>query len=73
VWGHNAGKAAQHLTKGRHVGVSGSLQQQEWIGHDGTKRTRVFVKATQLDYLDRVERCSEQEESTSTAGLDSVS
>src|SRR5690606_7170149 len=40
-WGKTAELAAQHLTKGRQVGITGRLQQERWETQEGEKRSRV--------------------------------
>jgi single-strand DNA-binding protein len=42
---------ADHLTKGRKVGVTGRLYLDEWQT-DGQKRSRLTVIANQIDFLD---------------------
>ena len=52
AWGKLAGVCAQHLTKGRHVLVSGRLTQKEWADNEtGEKRTRYIVTARDVDFL----------------------
>jgi single-strand DNA-binding protein len=45
VWGKPAENAAQSLSKGQEVVVSGRLQQRSWEA-DGERRTRIEVIAT---------------------------
>jgi single-strand DNA-binding protein len=40
---------AQHLAKGREIGVTGRLTYREWAGADGTKRSRHRVVATRVE------------------------
>jgi single-stranded DNA-binding protein len=44
---------AQHLAKGREVGVTGRLVYREWTGADGTKRSRHSVVATRVEFGSR--------------------
>src|SRR5690606_40985725 len=41
--------AAQHLTKGRQVGITGRLQQERWE-KDGEKRSKVVVVAESVTF-----------------------
>lgn len=45
VWGNQADAAAQHLSKGREVGIVGRLQQRKWKAADGSNRSVVEVVA----------------------------
>jgi len=52
TWGRLAGTCHQHLTKGRHVLVSGRLAQKEWSdAATGGKRSRYLVTARAVDFL----------------------
>jgi single-strand DNA-binding protein len=46
VWGKPAENAAQSLSKGQEVVVSGRLQQRSWETNEGDRRTRIEVVAT---------------------------
>jgi single-strand DNA-binding protein len=52
VFGNQAESLAQHLTKGRRVGVDGRLDWSSWEAQDGTKRSKVEVVAFQVQFLD---------------------
>ena len=49
-WGKTAELAANHLTKGRQVGITGRLQQERWE-KDGEKRSRVVVIAESVTFI----------------------
>lgn len=49
-WGKTAELAANHLQKGRQVGVAGRLQQDRWE-QDGQKRSKVVVVANDLTFV----------------------
>jgi len=51
VFGHRAETAAQWLSKGRKIGVSGRLRWQEWETQDGQKRQSVSVIAHDIEFL----------------------
>lgn len=52
VWRKTAETVANHLTKGRLVGVVGRLQMRQYEAQDGTKRTVYEVVADQVNFLD---------------------
>jgi single-strand DNA-binding protein len=43
---------AQHLSKGRLVGVTGRLRYSEWEAEDGSKRSRHSIVAQRVEFLD---------------------
>jgi single-strand DNA-binding protein len=43
---------AQHLAKGRRVGIDGRLDWSSWEAQDGTKRSKVEIVAFQVQFLD---------------------
>src|SRR5690606_6860131 len=49
-WGKTAELAANHLTKGRQVGITGRLQQERWE-KDGEKRSRVVVVVEEITFV----------------------
>lgn len=52
-WGGVAEAAADHLTKGSLVGVSGELARDEWADKTtGEPRHRYYITARSLDFLD---------------------
>jgi single-strand DNA-binding protein len=52
VFGNQAEMLAQHLAKGRRVGIDGRLDWSSWEAQDGTKRSKVEVVAFQVQFLD---------------------
>jgi single-strand DNA-binding protein len=52
VFGNQAETLAQHLAKGRRVGVDGRLDWSSWEAQDGTKRSKVEVVAQTVQFLD---------------------
>jgi single-strand DNA-binding protein len=52
VYGRQAETLAQHLQKGRRVGVDGRLDWRSWEAQDGTKRSKVDVVAQNVQFLD---------------------
>src|SRR5690606_20959675 len=51
LWGKTAEIAAQHLTKGRQIGVTGRLLQERWETQGGEKRSRVVVIAESVTFI----------------------
>jgi single-strand DNA-binding protein len=52
VFGNQAEMLAQHLAKGRRVGIDGRLDWSSWEAQDGTKRSKVEIVAFQVQFLD---------------------
>jgi single-strand DNA-binding protein len=52
VFGGQADMLANHLAKGRRVGVDGRLDWSSWEAQDGTKRSKVEVVAQSVQFLD---------------------
>ena len=51
TWRGVAESCAKSLSKGRKVGVVGSLQIRNYEGNDGSKRTSVEVTADEVEFL----------------------
>lgn len=52
VYGNQAEVLAQHLAKGRRIGIDGRLDWRSWEAQDGTKRSKVDVVAQNVQFLD---------------------
>jgi single-strand DNA-binding protein len=52
VYGNQAEMLAQHLTKGRRIGIDGRLDWRSWEAQDGSKRSKVDVVAQNVQFLD---------------------
>jgi single-strand DNA-binding protein len=52
VFGAQADMLANHLAKGRRVGVDGRLDWSSWEAQDGSKRSKVEVVASAVQFLD---------------------
>ncbi|HET7129103.1 MAG TPA: single-stranded DNA-binding protein [Gaiellaceae bacterium] len=52
VFGNQAEMLANHLSKGRRVGVDGRLDWSSWEATDGTKRSKVEIVAQSVQFLD---------------------
>jgi single-strand DNA-binding protein len=62
VFGNQAEMLAQHLSKGRRVGIDGRLDWSSWEAQDGSKRSKVEVVAFQVQFLDSRTDGGEQRE-----------
>jgi single-strand DNA-binding protein len=52
VFRRQAEVCAEHLAKGRLVGVTGQLRYSEWQAPDGSKRSKHSVVAQRVEFLD---------------------
>ena len=52
VFGNQAEMLAQHLAKGRRIGVDGRLDWSSWEAQDGSKRSKVEIVAQSVQFLD---------------------
>jgi single-stranded DNA-binding protein len=52
AWSHLAA-VVQHIRKGRRVIVTGSLHQQSWTDQTNKTQYKNFIRATQINLLDR--------------------
>ena len=52
VFGGNGEAAAEHLAKGRRIGVVGRLAWREWRTDDGGRREAIEIVAASIQYLD---------------------
>lgn len=52
VWGRQGESVAEHMSKGRRIGVDGRLDWREWEAQDGSKRQAVEIHADNVMYLD---------------------
>ena len=68
VWARTAEVVAEHLGKGRRVGVTGRLEQQQWTDKEsGANRERLVVVADSIEFLDAPRRAGEQVEQPTPA------
>ena len=56
VWGKQGETAANNLSKGRLVGISGRIQTRNYDGKDGIKRYVTEVVAEEVQFLDKVNK-----------------
>jgi len=52
VFGNQGEMLANHLSKGRRIGVDGRLDWSSWEAPDGTKRSKVEIVAFTVQFLD---------------------
>lgn len=52
TFGPHAEACAEHLRKGRRIGVAGRLSWREWQAEDGSRREAVQIVAQVVQYLD---------------------
>ena len=52
VYGRQAETLAQHLQKGRRIGIDGRLDWRSWEAQDGSKRSKVEVVAFDIQFLE---------------------
>lgn len=58
TWGPTATACAEHLRKGRQVGVVGELRYREWT-QDDVKRSAHSVNAQRVDFLGKPQKADE--------------
>jgi single-strand DNA-binding protein len=51
-WGADAQNVAKYMRKGRQVAVSGELAMDEWIAWGGEKRSKHYINANRVEFLD---------------------
>jgi len=56
VWGDQAERCADKLKKGMPVHVEGRLQTSSWQATDGTKKSKLEVVASRVQFLVRLEQ-----------------
>ncbi len=56
TYGRLAQTCGENLSKGRLVAVQGRLEQEHWLADDRTKRSRHFVIAASVEFLDSPSR-----------------
>jgi len=52
AWRQNADFVSRYFTKGRKIGIVGSLQSRSYEAKDGTKRTVIEVVADECEFVD---------------------
>ena len=60
VWGEQAERCAERLKKGLPVYVEGRLQTSSWQSTDGSKRSRLEVVASRIQFLVKMEQGQEK-------------
>jgi single-strand DNA-binding protein len=60
VWGDQAERCAERLKKGIPVYIEGRLQTSSWQSTDGSKRSRLEVVASRVQFLVKMEQNQER-------------
>jgi len=60
VWGEQAERCAERLKKGIPVYVEGRLQTNSWQSTDGSKRSRLEVVASRIQFLVKMEQSQDK-------------
>ena len=60
VWGDQAERCAERLKKGIPVYIEGRLQTSSWQSTDGSKRSRLEVVASRIQFLVKMEQGQEK-------------
>ncbi len=56
IWARQAETAAEYLSKGSNVFIEGRLQMDEWETKDGNKRSKLRIRADNVQFLDSPRR-----------------
>ncbi len=71
VWSRTAEVVTEHLARGRRVGVTGRLEQQQWTDkQSGTNRERLVVVADSIEFLDAPRRDGDGSATSTQDGAD---
>ena len=73
VWGDQADRCNDRLKKGMPVYVEGRLRSNSWQAADGTKRSRLEVVASRVQFLVRVDASAQQAKNVEGAETEYVS
>ena len=52
IWDKSAENVAKYVKKGDRIGLSGKLVQDRWQDKDGNKRSKVYVNAFQIFFIE---------------------
>lgn len=66
VWGDQADRCADRLKKGMPVYIEGRLKSNSWQSSDGTKRSRLEVVASRVQFLVKIEAQSQPSRNVET-------
>ena len=51
LFGRRGESVANYMTKGKQVAVEGQLRQDRWESQDGSKRSKVYIEASNIQFL----------------------
>ena len=66
VWGDQADRCADRLKKGMPVYIEGRLKSNSWQSSDGTKKSRLEVVASRVQFLVKIEAQSQPSRNVET-------
>lgn len=66
-WGKTAEIMASYVTKGKQVGIQGSLKEDTWKDNEGKKRSRLYVHAERVQLLGSGNSSATTEQETAVA------
>lgn len=61
IWGKGAEAFAQYTQKGSSVLLSGTLEQSRWEDNKGNKRSRIFLRVDEFNFLKSAKQSNEDE------------
>ena len=72
AWGKIAENCANYLSKGRLVGIRGSVQNRSYDAQDGSKRYVTEIMADEVQFLERAQSAAPEAAAFSAKSLDSA-
>ena len=70
VWGKIGENCANYLSKGRLVGIRGSVQNRSYDAQDGSKRYVTEIMADEVQFLERAQSAAPEAAAFSAKSLD---
>ena len=70
AWGKIAENCANYLSKGRLVGIRGSIQNRSYDAQDGSKRYVTEIMADEVQFLERAQSAAPEAAAFSAKSLD---
>ena len=55
AWGKQAEVVNQYFRKGSRILIEGALEQETWQAQDGSKRSKVVIRLTGFDFIDKAQ------------------
>lgn len=63
-WERIAEICEKYLEKGSQIGVTGELVQYRWEGSEGSKKSKISIRAKQIDFLSRAKESNNEYQDT---------